>query len=134
MDRLLTIRRAQYAVFANERRRVLREETVQLIRTRFAAEWQRFGEEEVRALVALAFRKARLWRLVEYGDILRIVNVMFTLGCHFDEDPDYPWARAILARAELRPASRVDALVARTLAHLKEREAASRLSAEGVAR
>lgn len=133
---LLTIRRGQMAVFEAERRRVLCEDAIRLVRERYPAEWARFGEAEVRALVLLAMRKARQWGVTGYGDLLRIVNLMFTLGCGFDEDPDHPWAREVLARADLRPASRVDLLVARALAHLQslERDAAGPMPAAAGAR
>jgi hypothetical protein len=120
---MLTIRDEQMREFEKLQRRIFAEDTVQFIKTTHADACARFGEDALRSMVAQALRKAREYHLTAQTDILRYINVMYTLGCDFDADPQYPWAREIMSHPRLRPGSKMNRLVARTLDHLRALEA-----------
>jgi len=121
---MLTIRKAQLEVFADVQRGALGERILAFISEKYAQEAAAFSESELRGLIAIALKRSREHGFGAYADILRWVNVMFTLGCNFDEDPDFPWAKEILADKTLRPASKVDMIVGCTLDHLNSIEGA----------
>lgn len=116
---MLVIRHEQFDVLTDVRRELLGERVLSFVRTGYASQCAAFSESELRGLVATALRRSRTHGFGTYADILRWINVMFTLGCNFDEDPEFPWARDILADNSLRPGSKVDMIVGRTLDHLQ---------------
>jgi hypothetical protein len=116
---MLVVRQAQLEVFTDARRELLGERILAFIREKYSAQCAAFSEADLRGLVAIALKRSRQHGFNAHADILRWINVMFTLGCNFDEDPDFPWAQEILADRALRPASKVDMIVGRTLDHLQ---------------
>lgn len=119
---MLTIRKEQMSTFEGERQRRFGEATVAYILEQFPGACSQYGEGDVRAMVAQALSKAREYGIPGQADILRYINVMYTLGCDFDTDPRFPWAREILARPGMRPDSKIERLVARTLEHIETTE------------
>jgi hypothetical protein len=116
---MLIIRRQQMAELERAQRRAFAEDTVSFIRTQYAEACAQFSPQDLTGMVAQALRKARDYNFTAHTDILRYINVMYTLGCDFDTDPRYPWARDILTNPRMRPRSKIDRLVARTLEHLR---------------
>ena len=119
---MLIIRNEQLSIFEDARRRSFGDDTLAFIRTNYPDACSRFSEAELRGLVAIALRKAKEHRFTDHADILRYINVMYTLGCEFEADPDFPWAREIMGDTRLRPGSKMDRLSARTLDHLRALE------------
>lgn len=116
---MLIIRKEQLEVFTKAQRELLGERILAFIREKYATQCAAFSEADLRGLVAIALKRAREHGFVAHADILRWINVMFTIGCHFDEDLEFPWAKEILGDKTLRPGSKVDMIVGRTLDHLQ---------------
>ena len=124
MATLLKIRDAQMVALEGLQRQTFGERAISLIRERYPQAWERFGEAAVRDMVALALRKTRDHSITARADILRYINGMFTLGCDFEVDPAYPWAREIMNQPRLTPESKINQLTARTLKYLQSLEQA----------
>lgn len=89
------------------------------LRERLSQDHAALGQEAVELSIRLAIRKCREHGL-DYEHLFRYLNVMYTLGFRFDEDPRYSWAPAILKRPNLRPESKIDLVCARVCGELKE--------------
>ncbi len=120
----LTIRNPQMAALEEAQRQEFGKRTIAFIRERYPEACSRFGDQAVRDMVALSLRKAREHGLTARSDILRYINVMYTLGCEFESDPRYPWAREIMSQPRLRPESKINQLTARTIQYLQSLEQA----------
>jgi hypothetical protein len=121
---MLKIRDQQMVVLQDLQRQTFGDATLAFIRERYPQACASFSEADLRGMVALALRKAREHGITAHADILRYINVMFTLGCDFEADPDYPWAQEIMNTPRLKPASKINQLTARTLRHLQTLEKA----------
>jgi hypothetical protein len=122
---MLTIRKEQMSEFERALLRASAESVLAFVREQQPEACARFGETEVRNMVAKCLRKAREHHIASYADILRYINVMYALGCDFESDPEYPWAREIMTHPRLRPEAKINRLVARTLEHLRTLEQAT---------
>jgi hypothetical protein len=67
----------------------------------FSAECRAVGRAGVRSLVEHASQRAEAHGFTTDAEICQYVQIALVLGQHFDQDPELPWARAIL---EPRPA------------------------------
>jgi len=119
---MLTIRDEQMLQLDAAQRQSFGEQTIAMLRAEFPQACAGFDDAELRGTVARALRKAREYGLTEQSDVFRYINVMYTLGCDFEDDPDYAWARAIMTHPRMRGGSKVDHLVERTKAHLRSLE------------
>lgn len=91
----------------------------EFIRTRMEADYRRLGRAMVLQSIRLGVQRAHRYGLREEAHVFRYINVMYTLGFEFDEDPRYSWASAILGRGSLTPESKLDLLCARVVRELK---------------
>lgn len=80
------------------------------LRKNLSDDCQAIGPEAVRQSITLALHKAKAYGLEEPDAVLRYLNVMYTIGFLFDEDPQYPWATTLLGNKRMRPASKMDLL------------------------
>ena len=119
---MLIIRGAQMKEFEALQRQSFGQTTLDFIRQSYPQLCANFGDDALRDMVAQSLRKAREHNITSQADILRYINVMFTLGCDFETDPDYRWAHDIMSHPRLRPESKIDQLTARTLEYLKSLE------------
>ena len=113
---MLTIRRAQIAVLAGPGLERFRGRARNHLRAQFPRRSAPMSDEELLAAIDHALARCAHHRVEFESDILRFLNVMFTFGERFDEDPAIDWAAPILARTELDPHARMDALYAAALA------------------
>lgn len=121
---MLTIRKPQMDIFAQANRRAAIDRMFEVIRKEWASEFAQFGDATVRRTVEQAFRKADEYKLANEGQVVRYLNLMYTLGCDFDTDPGYPWARKILSDPYLTADSKLDLLADRTVTYLERQERA----------
>lgn len=72
------------------------------------------GEAEVRQLVRYGLNKAASYGLSRETDLRSFVELIFAFGPDFDENPTFPWARAILQDVSLAdPGARLARLLER---------------------
>lgn len=110
---MLTIRKDQMAAFSANAQAQFALRCEAHLREYFPEECGRLGPREVAASVRLALGKADDYRLKSERDILRYLNLMYTLG--FDFDRNVPWASGILTDGRLSSASKMRLLTERTL-------------------
>lgn len=77
------------------------------------------SDDEARRIVRSGIERARLHGIGLEFDVLRFVDLVFILGEGFDTDAAYPWAAAILDRADLAPSAKVDRLTEESAALLR---------------
>lgn len=58
------------------------------------------GEEIFREIIRLGIQRAKNYRFTMRGPVRFFIESMFTLGCDFDTDPQYPWCHGILRNIE----------------------------------
>ncbi len=66
------------------------------LRPRLPGHLHAMGESGLSELVALGVARARGWGFHDQRAVWYYLRVMLWLGSHFDRDPQYPWAQAIL--------------------------------------
>jgi len=117
---MLTIRRAQIAVLAGPGLARFRGRASDHLRAQFPRPCAPLSDADLLAAVDHALARCADHRIELESDILRFLNLMFLFGARFDEDPAIDWAAPILARTELDPHQRMDALYAAALAREAE--------------
>lgn len=58
------------------------------------------GDKIFREVIRLGIQRAKTYRFTMRGPVQFYIETMFTLGCDFDSDPQYPWCREILEDVE----------------------------------
>jgi hypothetical protein len=77
----------------------------------FPERCRELGEEGVRASIDVCQERGWRYGLEDDDELMHYLEVMYTLGFDFDEDPRYPWAREILCDAALGPETRAELLI-----------------------
>jgi hypothetical protein len=122
---MLRIRQEQMHAFARNAREMFVRRSVDHIRSLLPDEYARLGEERVRDSVEHAIARCRQYGITEGYDVLRYVNLMYTLGHHFDDDGQYAWAADLLKDRQISPRIRLDLLVEQAKMTLADSEALS---------
>lgn len=118
---MLTIRSEQIEVF----RAVLidpRSENLLIahLRRHFAREWREIGEAGMQSVVKDGMRRAAGWGFRTTRERCLFISLMLLLGSHFDNDPQLPWARMLLAQdPEGHPWQRIVKLYDTTVEYLE---------------
>lgn len=107
---MLKISQAQY----NRFRESALDEYVQ----RTAEQFQRYlpgpcyavKDSPLRAMIRFGVERARRHGIEGECNVVLYTSMMLLFGSYFDEDPQYPWARAILARDGMAEAARAEQL------------------------
>lgn len=77
----------------------------------FAEETSRLNDRAIRACIRASLRKARMHGFATESQWCKYIDLSFVFGARFDEDPDIPWASAILAdRRLIDPEMRMEVL------------------------
>jgi hypothetical protein len=72
---------------------------------------QSLEEAGVRERIRYGISAAGTYDIMAERDVCKYIDVMFTLGWHFDRDPQFPWAYEILTDASVEdPAARIESL------------------------
>lgn len=61
-----------------------------------------YGEKIFREVIRQGIQRAKAHRFTMRGPVQFYIETMFTLGCDFDSDPQYPWCREILEDVEVQ--------------------------------
>jgi hypothetical protein len=120
---MLTIRREQLDVLAQTRREAFIDRLVAQLRKHWTSECEALESDALHERVGDAIDRAAKYELRAEVDVARYVNVTLALGPAFDEDPCYPWARAILEEEAFTASKKVERLCALTAEALSKREA-----------
>jgi hypothetical protein len=118
----LVIRNAQLAVFARARLEEFRQRAVAHVKAAFAARAEELGHAGVEASVETALHRCETYRLASRRDVLRYLNLMYTLGFDFDQDEGHPWAGETLRNPRLEAAAKLELLAQRTRELLRKRD------------
>ena len=86
----------------------------------FPAPCRALGHAAVIKVIRCGKRRAAQYGITAERDVWAFVDVMFTLGLRFDEHPQMPWARDVLADANEAPSRRMERLRKRTICFLTQ--------------
>jgi hypothetical protein len=109
---MLTIRKEQEEALGRDRLRRFVIQMEQHLRQFFPARCAELGDEAVREWIHHGIERAAVYGVVAERDVCKYIDVMFTCGREFDEDPKLPWAREILTAQPTYPRVKMDQLVA----------------------
>lgn len=109
---MFTIRRAQMQALSAARLADAQVALQEMLQRHWAGAAEAAGAEGVRRLAAQAIEAATARGLDDAGGMAAYLNVMMALGPDFEQDPAYAWARQVLDDTALRPAARMQRLVA----------------------
>lgn len=110
---MLKIRQEQMDVLASVQLRRFEQEAIAHIHEFWSDQAKGQGDEGVRALVDHAMQRTDAYSIEEEVDVLRYINLMYSLGAEFDID--LPWAAEILASEDRSGTLRVDELCDRAV-------------------
>ena len=110
---MLIIRKEQMEAFARQAREQFIHDSIAHIRTVLPDEYAFLGDSRVRESVDLALQRADGYGITDTYDVLRYLNLMYSLGFDFDRDEQYDWAAGILTDKSLSSRTRMDLLVER---------------------
>jgi hypothetical protein len=110
---VLTIRDAQMAALARDRRERFVRRAVEHVRTAFPAAFAERGRAGVEASVRTALEKSDVYGLPSERDVLRYLNLMYALGFELDTDPRVPWAAEVLGNTRYDGSVKLDLLAER---------------------
>ncbi len=116
---MLTIRPEQMAVFADASVSRFERRMLGHIAEYFPAHYEIVGEQALRATIRLGVERGQAYGLTTQRDLYHYVPLMLLLGSYFDEDPQLPWAAAILKdEAVSDPGARAERLYDEAMAYL----------------
>ncbi len=94
-----------------ERRNLERfiSETYILLKTHFPLKVEKYGKQKTIEIIQNGISNAKSYHLFSESYIVKYIVVMFLLGDNFDNDPNIPWAGAIIKDKwrNWRPASQI---------------------------
>lgn len=80
------------------------------------------GEPAVRDHIRKGMQRAEEYGITIEADVARYVELMYVWSPEFDEDPDLPWAQAVLTTEGLDGTRKVERLWAETEARMPDDE------------
>jgi hypothetical protein len=107
---MLIIRDSQLAPFEKIALRQFEDDMLAHVQAYFAAHLHMTGAEGIRKTIRLAGAQAGPYGAASRRNVCLYLNTMLILGSHFDTDPQYPWAPAILQDTSAPPNRRMDRL------------------------
>jgi hypothetical protein len=122
---MLKIREEQMDALTHNARWLFVRRGIDHTRTLLPDEYARLGEERVRDSVEKAIVRCEKYGITASYDVLRFLNLMYTLGHCFDEDERYGWAAEILSDDQISSRTRLNLLVEHTQMTLANSEAVS---------
>src|SRR5215213_1636422 len=109
---MIRIQKRQLGTFAAARWASFEDDLTAHLRAFFPTACASLGDAGVRAEIRYGAARAALHGVVGERDLFLYLDLMFTLGRDFDDDPDLPWARELLADPTLPdPGARLSAII-----------------------
>jgi hypothetical protein len=93
---MLIIRESQMAALRRDRIARFDYKALAHVRKYFPEQCAAVGDDIALAYVREGLARARSYGLISEYDLLRFLNVMFTLGSDFDSNRQYAWVRPVL--------------------------------------
>lgn len=124
---MLTIRKAQMAVFGPLGRKAFEERALAHIKKVFPERFEALGEPKLREIIQYGTQRAAAYRIISERDVCKYIDVIILYGQDFDKDSHLPWASSILQNRGLRDS----AVKADRLWRAAKREFAARQSGAG---
>jgi hypothetical protein len=109
----MLIRKEQMAVMGEHMRRQFENRVLVHLEAKFPGDCKALGEEAVRASIRKGMARAEHYGLATELNVMRYIDLMYTLNPDFDTDTAIPWAERILNDPELDSRSKVDELEVR---------------------
>jgi hypothetical protein len=110
---MLVLNNAQMLLLRAEAMRSFERELVTHLFTFAPVHCKVIGSFQVTKAVQLGLKRSEAHGLTKRGPQRFYCELMFTLGSDFDSDPQYAWAREILARRDIDEMARADQLYRR---------------------
>lgn len=107
---MLVIRKEQMDTFRMVARRAFEDAMAQHLKTFSPLLCKAAGEERLRETIRLGISQAGSYGFTFRGPLRLYLELMLSLGSHFDTDPQYPWAIQILSNQEAPQMQRAEAL------------------------
>ncbi len=108
---MLVIREAQIVALSRALRSRFERESLGHVKACFPEQCAELGEENAFHYVQQGLRRAKDYGFESQYDLLRFLNVMFTLGADFDQSELHSWMRPILMGRDMAPSTRMDFLL-----------------------
>ncbi len=118
----MKLRQAQLEAFSEPQLQDFEDFMVGHLNKWFPDACQALGDDGTRRRIRMGVERAERYDILGRRDVCKYIDVMFTLGPGFDEDPELPWARQILAPRGEAPSEKVDHLVQAALRHRREHQ------------
>ena len=107
----MQLRAKQMKALSNAAEQSFESRMVLHLRQFFPEQCKSLGEDGVRGQIHDGISAAATYDLVAERDVCKYIDVMFTIGWHFDQDPQIPWAREILTDDSVEdPTTRIENL------------------------
>jgi len=123
LARVLTIRTAQMVSLEASTQKAHMEAVVRFLRAQLADECRGDDDDALVARVRRGRAAASRHGITAGWDVARFVACQICLGDAFVTDPAHAWASAILARADLTPAAKMDLIDLHYLTPFRRRRA-----------
>jgi hypothetical protein len=107
---MIKIYKSQLDAFASISLRNFEGRMVKHLQCVFRDECEQIGETGIRKIIQHGMERSQHYGIVLEYDICLYLHVMLVLGEHFDEEPKFTWARAVLDDNERGASSRIDHL------------------------
>lgn len=108
---MLTIRTKQIEAFRNQSSANFTDLMVEHLREVFPEDCQEMSEEELRDVIRYGTAVADSYGINNVQSVCTYIDLMFIFGYDFDEDPNFPWARAVLLDESLDQDEAMDLLL-----------------------
>ena len=108
---MLTIRKEQMAVFREPAINDYVKRMVVHLNETFPEKCEALGDAKIRETVKYGIQRSASYGITSEGDVRKYIDLMLMFGLDFDQDPQLPWASAILGnQAIINPTTKINRL------------------------
>lgn len=111
---MIVIRREQMEALSKASQRDFESRMIKHLKEFFPEECRRAGDERVLAAIRQGIVRAATYGITMEADVARYIDLSVVLGLDFDSGRRWPWAKTILNKPDLTPATKLWALMDQT--------------------
>lgn len=115
---MFVIQHTQVAAFREAALLKFEGEMVVHIKKYFPSHFAMIGDNGIRDTIKNGYRNAKTYGFTSRRNVCQYLNTMILLGSNFDNDPQYPWVKNILAEVDKGPNACMDKLMDTTLEYI----------------